>query len=172
MSVQAPSLQAGHLARGPFALAAIGVYFASFVSQILLSAPVTARMSVAPFVVVQAVLIWLWIVLHWRRLRDAGRPAGIVIGIALVYALTAVLLALIICILTSPGAQSGDPDNPASIFHLFAILYLIGMMAGQSQLAGLQAWLIVFAFVMFLPVVIAMIFSLWAATRPSAPAVP
>src|ERR1700712_1169864 len=140
MSVPAPHLQPSRLARGPFALAAISVYLGSFVSQILLSAPVTARMNVAPFVVVQALLIWLWIVLHRRRLHDAGRPAGVVIGIALVYALTAVLLALLLAILTPPVAQSGDPDNAASIFHLFAILYLIGMVAGQSQLAGLHAW--------------------------------
>ena len=51
-----------------------------------------------PFVLVQIVLIWLWIVLHRRRLRDAGRPTGIVIGIALIYALEVVLLALLIWI--------------------------------------------------------------------------
>ena len=48
----------------------------SFASQMLLSAPVTAQVSVVPFVLVQVVLIWVWIVLHTRRLRDAGRPTG------------------------------------------------------------------------------------------------
>jgi hypothetical protein len=170
MTLPAPHPPAARLAPGPFALAVTGLYLVSFVSQMLLSAPVTARMSVAPFVVVQAVLIGLWIVLHRRRLRDAGRPAGIVIGIALVYALEAVLLALLIGILTSAAAQSGDPDGAASIFHLFVILYLIGSLSGDSQLAGLQLWLIGLAGVLFLPVIIAIIFSLWTATRPSKPA--
>ena len=77
-------------------LAAIVVYLASFGSQVLLSAPVTARMSVLPFALVQAVLIWLWIVLHARRLRDAGRPAGLAVGIAIVYALEVVLLVIMV----------------------------------------------------------------------------
>ena len=65
-SSRSPLLVAGddRLARGPFALAVIAVYLASFASQMLLSAPVTARVSVVPFVLVQVVLIWLWIVLH------------------------------------------------------------------------------------------------------------
>ena len=73
----------GRLARGPFALAVIAVYLASFASQLLLSAPVTAQVGVVPFVLVQVALIWVWIVLHAKRLRDAGRPTGIVIGIAM-----------------------------------------------------------------------------------------
>ena len=66
----------GLLARGPFVLAVIAVYLASFASQLLLSAPVTAQVSVVPFVLVQVALIWLWIVLHTRRLRDAGRSSA------------------------------------------------------------------------------------------------
>lgn len=164
MSLSAPQSPGGRLARGPFVLAVGAVYLASSVSQMLLSAPVTARMSVLPFIVVQAVLIWIWVVLHRWRLRDAGRPAGIVIGIAMIYVIEVVLLVLIIWTLTSSAGQSGDG---ASIFHLFAIFYLLGMMTGESNLSGMQVWLIGFAVVMFLPVVIAIVFSLWAATRPS-----
>ena len=164
MSLSAPQSPVGRLARGPFVLAVGAVYLASSVSQMLLSAPVTARMSVLPFIVVQAVLIWIWVVLHRWRLRDAGRPAGIVIGIAMIYVIEVVLLVLIIWTLTSSAGQSGDG---ASIFHLFAIFYLLGMMTGESNLSGMQVWLIGFAVVMFLPVVIAIVFSLWAATRPS-----
>ncbi len=164
MSLSAPQSPDGRIARGPFVLAVGAVYLASSVSQMLLSAPVTASMSVLPFIVVQAGLIWLWIVLHRWRLRDAGRPAGIVIGIAMIYVIEVVLLVLIIWTLTSSAGQSGDG---ASIFHLFAIFYLLGMMTGESNLSGMQMWLIGFAVVMFLPVVIAIVFSLWAATRPS-----
>lgn len=166
MSLSAPQSPAGRIARGPFVLAVGLVYLASCLSQMLLSSPVTARASVLPFIVVQAVLIWVWVVLHRRRLRDAGRPPGIVIGIAMIYVIEVVLLALIIWALTSTTGQSGDPGN-ASIFHVYAFVYLLGMLMGESNLAGVQTWLIGFAVVMALPVVIAMIFSLWAATRPS-----
>jgi hypothetical protein len=167
-----PSLApAGRLAPGPFVLAAIALYLVSFASQMLLSAPVTARMSVVPFVMVQIVLIWLWIVVHMRRLRDAGRPTGIVIGVAMVYALEVVLLTLLIWILAS-AAGSGGASDDAGIFHLFIILYLLGVMAGDPSLAGLQIWLMGFAVVMFLPVLIAIGFSLWTATRPSASSSP
>jgi len=170
-AVNSPPSLSRRLARGPFALAVIGVYLASFVSQILLSAPVTSRMSVVPFVVAQIVLIWLWIVVHRRRLRDAGRAGGIVIGIAMVYALEAVLMTLLIGILTSAGAQDGT-SGEAGLFHLFTIIYLLGMATGESNLAGVQFLLMGFVAVMFLPVLIALIFSLWAGTRPSALASP
>jgi len=168
-AAMSPSLahsQASRIARGPFVLAVIAVYGLSFVSQALLSAPVTKQMSVVPFLLVQIILIWLWIVLHRRRLRDAGRATGVVIGIAMVYALEVILLALLIGILTSSSAD--DPDSGAAIFHLFTILYLLGSITGESNLAGLQMWLMGFAMAMFLPVLIAIIFSLWTATRPSA----
>ena len=63
------------------------VYLVSFASQLLLSPPVTRWAGVWAFALVQAVLIWLWIVLHGNRLRDAGRPTGLAIGVACVYAL-------------------------------------------------------------------------------------
>lgn len=175
MSPSLAHLQTSRLARGPFMLAAIAVYALSFVSQMLLSAPVTARMSVVPFVLVQMALIAVWIVLHRRRLHDAGRPTGIVIGVALVYALEVVLLALLIWILTSTGDTGTSSDFAGSgggVFHLFAILYLLGVMAGDPTLGGLQIWLIGFAVVMFLPILIAIGFSLWAALRPSLPTPP
>jgi uncharacterized membrane protein YhaH (DUF805 family) len=168
---QLPSYSQDHgLARGPFVAAVTAIYLVSFASQILLSAPVTSRLSVAPFVVAQTVLIWLWIVVHRRRLRDAGRPGGVVIGIAMVYALEAVLLTLLIWILTSGSGEGTVAGDGASIFHLFTVLYLIAMTTGESHLAGVQMWLMGFVALMFLPVLIAIVFSLWAATRPSAPA--
>jgi hypothetical protein len=170
MSAAAPHPSSGRLAPRPFVLAVIAVYLLSFVSQTLLSAPVTARLSVLPFVLAQAVLIWLWIVLHRRRLIDAGRPTGIVIGVALIYALQVVLLTLLIWILTSTSGKSGAGDfagETAGLFHLFAILYLLGTMTGDPTLGVLQIWLIGFVVILLLPVLIAICFSIWAATRPS-----
>ena len=153
------------LARGPFVLTAAVVYGLSFLSQWLLTAPVTKQLSVVPFLLAQLAMIWLWIRLHRRRLRDAGRPSGIAIGIAILYALEVVLLALLIWMLTAPTEQNGDA---AGIFHLYLILYLIGSISGDSNLAALQYWLMGFVALILAPAVISVIFSLWVATRPSA----
>jgi uncharacterized membrane protein YhaH (DUF805 family) len=158
--------QDGRLGRGPFTLAVIAVYLASFVSQMLLSAPVTAQVSIVPFVLVQVALIWLWIVLHSRRLRDAGRPTGIVIGIAMIYVLEVVLLVMLIWLILATTGPTGGASTDASIFQLFVILYLLGMMTGDPSLGALQIWMMGFAAVMLLPVAISVVFSIWAATRP------
>ena len=63
----------GRIAPKPFWLGVVAVYVASFLSQFLLAAPVTARASVLPFLVAQAAIAWAWYALHARRLRDAGR---------------------------------------------------------------------------------------------------
>lgn len=153
------------LARGGFVLAVTAVYGVSFLSQGLLTAPVTRHLGVVPFLIVQIVLIGLWILLHRRRLRDAGRPTGVAIGIALLYALEVILLALLIWMLTAPAEQTGDA---AGIFHLYLVLYLIGSISGESNLAGLQYWLMGLVALLLAPAAISVVFSLWAATRPSA----
>jgi uncharacterized membrane protein YhaH (DUF805 family) len=160
----------GRLAPLPFVVAAIVVYLASFGSQVLLSAPVTARMNVVPFALVQAVLIWLWLVLHARRLHDAGRPAGLAVGIAIVYALEVVLLIIVVWLMLESGmARGGGAGREAGILHLFVILYLLTLLSGDPGLGALQIWIIGFVTLMLLPVAIALGFSLWAATRASAP---
>ena len=90
-------------------------------------------------------------------------------GIALLYALEVILLALLIWMLTAPAEQTGDA---AGIFHLYLILYLIGSLSGESNLAGLQYYLMGIAAVMLAPAAISVIFSLWVATRPSAASTP
>jgi hypothetical protein len=122
--------------------------------------------------VVQVVLIWIWIALHTRRLRDAGRPTGIVIGIAMLYVLEVVLLVLLIWLILASAGPSGGASSDASIFHLFVILYLLGMMTGDPALGALQIWMLGFAVVMLLPVAISVVFSLWTATRTSATSPP
>ena len=173
MSPSSPPSSAPRMARGPFAVTVIAVYLLSFASQMLLSPPVTARMNVAPFVLVQIVLIGAWIVLHQRRLRDAGRPTGITIGIAMVYAIEVVLLTILVWLILSgvPGDSGGEGE--ATILHLFIILYFLALLTGDPNLGALQIWVMGFVVLMVLPVVIAVIFSLWAGTRPSiAPATP
>ena len=156
------------MARGPFAVAAIAVYLLSFASQMLLSPPVTGRMSVVPFVAAQAVLIGVWIVLHRRRLRDAGRPGGTAIGVAMVYALEIVLLTILVWLILSavPG-DGGGAGSEATLLHLFVVLYFLSLLSGDSGLGVLQLWVMGFVVLMFLPVIIALCYSIWAGTRPS-----
>jgi uncharacterized membrane protein YhaH (DUF805 family) len=168
MSPTASPSSSPRLARGPFAAAAIGIYALSFASQVLLSPPVTGRMSVLPFVVAQAVLIGIWIVLHQRRLRDAGRPGGTAIGVAMVYALEIVLLTLLVWLMLSAvPADGGGAGSEATILNLFVILYFLSLLTGDPSLGALQVWVMGFVVLMVLPVLIALGFSLWAGTRPS-----
>ena len=168
MSQIAPQSRSGRLAPLPFAIAAIAVYLLSFGSQVLLSPPTTGRLGVLPFALVQAVLIGIWIVLHMRRLRDAGRPAGIAIGIAVMYALEVVLLVILVWLMLASTAGTTDSaGRESSILHLFVILYLLTLLTGDPTLGALQIWVAGFVVLMLLPVVIALGFSLWAATRPS-----
>jgi uncharacterized membrane protein YhaH (DUF805 family) len=159
--------QDGRLARGPFTLAVVAVYLVSFVSQVLLSPPVTAQAGVSLFVLAQIVLIWIWIALHRKRLRDAGRPTGIVIGIAMIYLLEVVLLVLLIWLMLGTAGPTGGASSEASIFHLFVFLYFLGLLTGDPTLGVLQIWMMGFAAVLLLPIAIALIFSFWAATRTS-----
>jgi uncharacterized membrane protein YhaH (DUF805 family) len=155
---------------GPFTAAVLLVYLLSFMSQMLLSPPVTSRLSVLPFVLTQGVLISLWIVLHRRRLRDAGRPSGTAIGVAMVYALEIVLLVIVVWIMRSGTTEGSDgAGGAAGILYLFVILYFLGQLTGDPNLGALQIWVMGFVVLMLLPVVIALGFSIWTGTRPSKP---
>jgi len=170
MSLVSALSPSGRLAPLPFAVAVIIVYLLSFGSQVLLSAPVTARMSVVPFALVQAVLIWIWVVLHCRRLHDAGGSVGLAVGVAIVYALEVVLLTFAIWIMLDAGmADGGGVGSEAPILHLFVILYLLTLLSGDPSLGVLQLWILGFVALMLLPVAVALGFSVWTATRPSAP---
>jgi hypothetical protein len=148
------------IGRGSFALAALLIYLLNFGSQMLLSTSVTAQTGIVPFVAAQAVLIGLWLVLHVSRLRNAGRPSGTAIGIAAVYALQAVLLALMTFFLGSQDTTSHGP-----ILDLFLLAFLITVFSGNSAL-NMELWLGGLLVLLLLPVIIAVIFSIWTATRP------
>src|SRR4051794_34610504 len=94
----------GRLARKPFAVGVLTVYAAGIASQVLLSGEVIARAGLSPFIIVQAALIWAWLVLHVRRLRDAGQAPAAAVGLSLIYALSLALLLMLIAFLTNPYA--------------------------------------------------------------------
>jgi uncharacterized membrane protein YhaH (DUF805 family) len=163
----------GRIAPKPFAFGAIAVYLASFLSQFLLAAPVTARASVIPFLLVQVAVAWFWYALHVCRLRDAGRPTGSVIALTILYALAIVLLLLVMLAIDTPGQPTGPNETPfAGVFQIFLVVFLIGMILGDPNL-GMFGYVVlgVIALVM-LPIVIAIAFTVWAGTRPSAAVAP
>jgi uncharacterized membrane protein YhaH (DUF805 family) len=155
------------LAPKPFALGAVAVYLASFFSQFLLAAPVTTRTSVVPFLVVQIAIAWVWYSLHVRRLRDAGRPAGSVIALTILYALAVVLLLLVMLAIDAPGQPTGPDDAPyANVFQIFLLFFLIATILGDPNI-GLFGYIVLGVIaLMMLPILIAIIFTVWVGTRP------
>jgi len=157
----------GRIAPRPFALGAAVVYVASFLSQFLLAAPITARASVVPFLLVQIAIAGAWYVLHVRRLRDAGRPTGSAIALTILYALAIVLLLLVMLAIDAPGQPTGPEATPyANVFQIFLIVFLIGMVVGDPNL-GMFGYIMLGAIALvLLPIVIAIVFTIWVGTRP------
>ena len=164
---------AGRLAPKPFALGAVAVYLASFLSQFLLAVPITARASVVPFLVVQIAVAWAWYALHVRRLRDAGRPTGSVIALTILYAMAVVLLLLLTLAIDAPGQATGPDATPfASVFQVFLVLFLLSMILGDPNMGMFGYVVLGVIAVMMLPLLIAIAFTVWAATRPRAQETP
>jgi uncharacterized membrane protein YhaH (DUF805 family) len=162
----------GRLAPRAFALGATAVYAAGIAAQFLLSTEVLARVGVWPFLVVQAALIWIWLVLHMRRLRDAGQPSSTAAGVALIYALSVGLLLMLIAFLTNPdaigppvGGERSSSDAAAGtllVLFLFAIVFKPDFGVFTTILKGL-------ILIAFLPAMISLLFSIRTGMRPSVP---
>lgn len=162
----------GRLAPRPFTIAVALVYLASFLSQALLSPAVTSEAGLWPFALLQTTLIWAWIVLHWKRLRDAGRSCGLAIGIACLYFLGLVLLLLVLVMITASEGSSELAQSGQGLFRLLIVLYLLGALIGSSEFGVLGFWLMGLVGLLLLPLAIGLGFSIWAGTRPSVPAAP
>jgi uncharacterized membrane protein YhaH (DUF805 family) len=156
----------GRAAPTPFTAAVLVVYLLAFLSQLLLSPPVTLRVGLAPFALVQAVVTWAWFCLHAKRLRDAGRGIGPAVAIAVLYALAMVLLLLTVALIagTPPGGAGAAPS--AGLADFLVLFVLIAMLTGEPDL-GLFGYVVtgVFALIV-LPMLIALGFSVWAARSP------
>jgi uncharacterized membrane protein YhaH (DUF805 family) len=158
----------GRLGPQAFAVAVIAVYAAGAASQWLTVPGVIARNGLWPFVLAQAVLIWVWFALHAKRLRDADRSTGLAAGAALLYALAVVLLLIVATAFftTSPSAATGA--NPTGALGLILLLSIVASLAGSSSYDLGWFVVVILMALAFLPVVVAVAVTLWAATRPSA----
>jgi uncharacterized membrane protein YhaH (DUF805 family) len=162
----------GRLARQPFWLALLAIYVLGFLSQILLVPDVIARVSVLGFVAAQLLLLWVWLVIHIRRLRDAGQGAASAIGIALIYALCVGLLVMLIAFLTNPnevGVPGGQtPPGDQAAYGLLLVFIVLGLLLSPDF--GIFTMILkLLVFMVLLPLLISFGFSLVTGIRPSVP---
>ena len=155
-----------------FGIAVTLLYVANFLSRMLLSGDVTAHAGLWPFAVAQAVLIWVWIVLHVKRLRDAGKSTGLAIGIACLYVLAIVLVLLVMVMIVATEASTQTAQTGQGLIRLFLVLYLFAMLMGSPEFGVMTYWLMGFMALLVLPVLVAFGFSIWAGTRPRLPEAP
>jgi uncharacterized membrane protein YhaH (DUF805 family) len=157
----------GRIAPKPFARGILAVYVAAALSLLLMSAPVMLRVGFAPFVVVQALACWAWFCLHAKRLRDAGRDAGAALAVAGLYALAIVLLLLMLTLAAPLGGGAQAPAAGAA--DAWTDLFVLARGDSDPGLfayvgAGMLALVVA-------PMLTAVAFSIWAATRRVAGAV-
>ncbi|MGH6769181.1 MAG: hypothetical protein ACRECO_09200 [Xanthobacteraceae bacterium] len=151
-------------------LGALAVYALSFASQFLLAVPIMARGGFVIFVLVQGIAIWSWYALHAKRLQDCGRSSAAAVAIAILYALAVILCLLIMAAATVPATSGVAGDAPrTSIFEIFLFLFLVGAILREPLLGAFGYILLGVLALALLPFVIALSFSVWLATRPSAP---
>jgi hypothetical protein len=157
----------GRLPPQPFIFGAAAVYLLGAASHLLTVPDVIARTGLWPFVIAQAVLIWIWFVLHAKRLCDAGRGSGLAVGVALLYVLSIALLLIVAegFFNTSDGLMANP--NAAGALGLILLLYIVSTLAGAAQYD--LAWVVVaiLTLMAFLPIIAALSLTLWAAMRPS-----
>ncbi len=70
----------GRLKPQPFIYGAAGVYLFGVASHLLTTPDVIRHGGLWPFVAAQILLVWIWFVLHAKRLHDAGKSSGLAIS--------------------------------------------------------------------------------------------
>jgi uncharacterized membrane protein YhaH (DUF805 family) len=157
----------GRSAPRAFIVAAGLVYLAGVASHLLTAPDVVARAGLWPFLAVQIALVWIWYALHAKRLRDGGQSSGLAAGVSLLYALSIALL--VVVAISFYGALAGESHdaNTASALGLILFVSIVAILAGSPHYDA--GWLIVSTLVVlaFVPVVLAVATTAWAATRPS-----
>jgi uncharacterized membrane protein YhaH (DUF805 family) len=159
---------AGRLEPRPFITGAIGVYLVGVGAQLLTTADVAWHVGLLPYVAVQCVLVWIWYCLHGKRLHDAGRSSGLAVGVGLFYLLSVVLLLIVTDSFMPTSSQSLGNADAAGALWMAMLVYVVTMLAGSSQygIPLVVAFLIAQA---FLPIIVALAVTVWAATLQSQP---
>lgn len=158
----------GKLTPRPFLIAIAAVYIAGALSHWLTVPDVIARLGLWAFAAAQAALTWLWFVLHAKRLHDAGRGEGLAIAVGLLYVLSLVLL-LLLATNFFAGSEPGSLGNASatSALELVLLLYIVMTLGGPMQYDLTWIVVVILTLFAFVPVFVALLFTLWAATRTS-----
>jgi uncharacterized membrane protein YhaH (DUF805 family) len=160
-------LPTGRLSASPFVFAAIIVYLAGVASQALTTPAVVARAGPWLFAAVQALLIWIWYVLHAKRLRDADRSVGPAIAASLLYGLSIILLLILAAAFYEPIAGEVPDASAASALGLILLVAVVGVLLGSPHYDSASLVVTILVLLSFLPLVIAVGVTVWAATRPA-----
>lgn len=157
----------GRLSPQAFLFGAFAVYAAGAASHLLTMPAVMARGGPWLFAAAQAVLIWVWYVLHAKRLRDAERSVAPAVAASILYGLAIILLLILAVSFYYPLAGQGTDANTASALGLILLLSVVSVLLGSPQydLASLVAAILLL--LAFLPVILAVGVTLFAGTRPS-----
>jgi hypothetical protein len=160
-------LPSGILRPKAFLVAAILLYAVGAVSHVLTAPGVIATAGPWPFAAIQAVLIWLWFTLHSKRLRDAGVGSGLAVGVALLYALSVVLLVLVEASFAGTiSGQTGDA-KAASGLQLILLVSVIALLLSSAHYDSASAVVALLLAIEFIPIVLAVGTTAWAASRGS-----
>jgi uncharacterized membrane protein YhaH (DUF805 family) len=158
----------GRLRPQPFLIAVAAVYIAGALSHWLTVPGVMAHVGLWAFAAAQIALTWMWFVLHAKRLHDASRGEGMAIAVALLYLLSLVLLVLLATNFFA-GSEAGSLGGASatSALELVLLLYIVMTLAGPMQYDLTWIVVVILTFFAFVPVLIALLFTLWTATRKS-----
>ena len=157
----------GRLSPPTFVVAVIFVYLAGAASHALTMPTIMPRTGPWLFAAVQALLIWVWYVLHAKRLHDAGRSVGPAIGASILYALSIALLSILAASFYIPLAGQMSDANAASALGLILLISIVTVLLGSVHYD--LTWLVVSILVLLslLPMIFAVGVTVFAATRPS-----
>lgn len=157
----------GRLPQPTFIGSMVLVYLAAAASQALTMPGVIKASGLWPFLAAQIVLVWIWYALHAKRLRDAGKPVGLAIATSLLYVLSVALLVILAGAFYGASALQGTDANATSALELILFVSIITVLSGQPP--DSLAWLMVAILVAiaYLPIVLAVVTTAWAATRPT-----
>lgn len=160
----------GRLPPQGFAFAAVAVYVAGVASQLLTTPNVKAHGGLWLFAAAQALLTWIWFALHAKRLRDAERSTGLAAGVSLLYALSIVLLLIVATAFIATSSGATTDANTANALGVILLVAIIATLSSWSHFDSTWFMVAIFTALAFLPVILAVVVTLWAATRPSAKA--
>jgi uncharacterized membrane protein YhaH (DUF805 family) len=159
----------GRLGPKVFIFNAIAVYAVGVAAQWLAIPDIQVNAGIWPFVIVQALLIWIWYALHAKRLHDADRSAGLAAGAALLYALSVVLLLIVATNFFQPYVGGPSDSSATAVLNVtvfIAVLLELMRMSVHELNTSVVGIFIVMA---FSPMIVALALTVWAASRPSVP---